>query len=56
MWVTIALPLLSLLYVREGEIPAIDPKRRPPFLPKLELAVELLRWAEPWLRPLKLPI
>jgi hypothetical protein len=55
-WGVVALPLLSRLYVREKDLPAIDPKHRPAFRTKLELAVELLRWAEPWLGPLELPI
>ena len=55
-WGTIALPLLSRLYVRKKDLPAIDPKHRPEFRTKLELAVELLRWAKPWLELLKLPI
>jgi len=37
-------------------LPAIDPKHRPPFRTKPELAVELLRWAKPWLDLLELPI
>src|SRR5438552_10910648 len=48
-WGTIALPLLARLYVRKKDLPAIDPKHRPAFRTKLELAVELLRWAKPWL-------
>ncbi len=55
-WGTIALPLLARLYVRKKDLPGIDPKHRPPFRTELELAVELLRWAKPWLAPLKLPI
>src|ERR1700733_11166032 len=55
-WGTIALPLLARLYVRKKNLPAIDPKQRPPFQTKQELAVELLRWAKPWLGLLKLPI
>ena len=55
-WGTIALPLLSRLYVRKKDLPAIDPKHRPEFRTKLELAVELLRWAKPWLDLLRLPI
>ena len=39
----IALPLLARLYVRKKDLPSIDPKHRPPFRTKLELAVELLR-------------
>jgi DDE superfamily endonuclease len=53
---TIALPLLSRLYVRKKDLPSIDPKHRPEFRTKLELAVELLRWAKPWLDLLTLPI
>lgn len=48
-WGTIALPLLSRLYVRKKDLPKIDAKHRPGFRTKLELAVELLRWAKPWL-------
>ena len=55
-WGTIALPLLSRLYVRKKDLPGIDPKHRPEFRSKLELAVELLRWAKPWLGLLKLPV
>jgi hypothetical protein len=55
-WGTIALPLLARLYIRKVDLPAIDPKHRPAFRTKLELAVELLRWAKPWLGLLKKPI
>src|SRR5829696_3048494 len=55
-WGVIALPLLARLYVRKKDLPGIDPKHRPPFRTKLELAVELLRWAKPWLELLKLPL
>jgi hypothetical protein len=55
-WGTIALPLLSRLYVRKKTLPKIDPKHRPEFRTKLELAVELLRWAKKWLGLLKKPI
>ncbi|QEH37381.1 hypothetical protein OJF2_59710 [Aquisphaera giovannonii] len=50
------MPLLARLYVRRKDLPGIDPKHRPPFRTKLELAVELLRWAAPWLGLLSLPI
>ena len=53
---SVALPLLARLYVRKKDLPAIDPKHRPEFRTKLELAVELLRWAKPWLNLFKLPI
>jgi hypothetical protein len=55
-WGVIALPLLARLYVRKKDLPSIDPKHRPAFRTKLELAVELLRWAKPWLGLLKKPI
>ena len=56
IWGTIALPLLARLYVREKDLPGIAPKHRPVFRTKLELAVELLRWAKPWLEILNKPI
>jgi hypothetical protein len=52
----IALPLLARLYVRKKDLPAIDPKHRPEFRTKLELAVELLRWAKKWLGLLGKPL
>jgi hypothetical protein len=55
-WGTVALPLLSRLYVRKKDLPGIDPKHRPEFRTKLVLAVELLRWANPWLGLLGKPI
>lgn len=55
-WGVVALPLLARLYVRKKDLPGIDPKHRPEFRTKLEMAVELLRWAEPWLGLLGLPI
>ena len=55
-WGVVALPPLSRLYVRKKDLPAIDPKHRPEFRTKLELAVELPRWAKPWLGLLKKPI
>ncbi|HZR52505.1 MAG TPA: transposase [Streptosporangiaceae bacterium] len=44
-WGIIALPLLARLYVRAKDLAGIDPWHRPPFRTKLELAVELIRWA-----------
>jgi hypothetical protein len=38
------------MYVRAKDLPGIDPKHRPEFRTKLELAVELLRRAHTWLR------
>jgi hypothetical protein len=55
-WGVVALPLLARLYVRKKDLPGIDPEHRPAFRTKQELAVELLRWAEPWLGLLGLPI
>jgi hypothetical protein len=55
-WGVVALPLLARLYVRKKNLPGLDPKHRPEFRTKLEMAVELLRWAKPWLGHLELPI
>jgi DDE superfamily endonuclease len=55
-WGVIALPLLSRLYVRKKDLPDIDPKHRPEFRTKLDLAVELLRWAKTWLGLLGKPL
>jgi hypothetical protein len=55
-WGVVALPLLARLYVRKKDLPGIDPKHRPTFRTKLEVAIELLRWAKPWLGLLNLPI
>jgi hypothetical protein len=49
LWGVIALPLLARLYVRRKNLGSIDPWHRPPFRTKLELAVELMRWAVAWL-------
>jgi hypothetical protein len=49
LWGVIALPLLARLYVRRKNLISIDPPHRPPFRTKLELAVELMRWAVTWL-------
>ena len=55
-WGAVALPLLARLYVRRKDLPGIDPKHRPAFRTKLELAVELLRWAKLWLGLLGKPL
>lgn len=55
-WGVVALPLLARLYVRKKDLPGIDPKHRPAFRTKLELGVELLRWASAWLGLLKKPL
>ena len=49
LWGAIALPLLARLYVRKKDLGAIEAKHRPAFATKLELAVELVRWAKGWL-------
>jgi len=56
LWGMIALPLLARLYVRKKDLPAIDPKHRPEFATKLELAVELVRWAKGWLDFVAAPV
>jgi DDE superfamily endonuclease len=48
-WGVVALPLLARLYVRQKDLQGIDPPHRPPFRTKLELAVDLMRWAALWL-------
>jgi hypothetical protein len=48
-WGVLALPLLARLYVRRKDLGGIDPQHRPPFRTKLELAVDLMRWAVRWL-------
>jgi hypothetical protein len=55
-WGVIALPLLARMYVRRKDLPEINPKHRPAFRTKLELAVELLQWAKPRLGLLGKPI
>jgi hypothetical protein len=48
-WGTVAQPQLARLYVRAKDLAGIDPWHRPAFRTKLELAVELLRWAKAWM-------
>ena len=55
-WGVIALPLLARLYVRAVDLPQLDPKHRPEFRTKLEMGVELLKWAKFWLRLLGKPL
>jgi DDE superfamily endonuclease len=55
-WGVIALPLLARLYVRARDLPRINPRHRPGFRTKLELAIELLGWARSWLRFLGKPL
>lgn len=44
-WGVMALPLLARLYIRRKNLGGIDPRHRPPFRTKLELAADLMRWA-----------
>lgn len=44
-WGCLALPLLARLYVRQKDISSIPQPDRPEFRTKLQMAVELLRWA-----------
>ena len=56
LWGVLALPLLARLYVRRKDLDGIPIRHRPVFRTKLELAVELLRWAKGWLGSLGLPL
>jgi hypothetical protein len=55
-WGVVALPLLARLYIRQKSLPDIAPADRPVFRTKLELAVELMRWAKTWLGMLGRPL
>ena len=55
-WGVVALPLLARLYVRQKNLPGIAAADRPAFRTKLELAVELMRWAKIWLGMLGRPL
>jgi hypothetical protein len=55
-WGTIALPLLARLYVRRKDLAGIEPRHRPAFRTKLELAAGLVRWARAWLGHLGKPL
>ena len=55
-WGVVALPLLARLYVRQKNLAGIAPADRPEFRTKLELAVELMRWAKLWLGMLGRPL
>jgi hypothetical protein len=45
---TVALPLLSEMYVREKDIANLAPDRRVPFRTKLVMAGDMLRWLVAW--------
>jgi hypothetical protein len=55
-WGVVALPLLARMYVREKSLAGIAPADQPAFRTKLELAVELMRWAKLWLGMLGKPL
>jgi hypothetical protein len=55
-WGVAALPLLARLYVRAKNLPGIPAADRPEFRTKLELGVELVRWAKTWLGMLGRPL
>lgn len=55
-WGVVALPLLARLYVRAKSLAGIAAADRPAFRTKLELGVELVRWATIWLGMLKKPV
>ena len=55
-WGVVALPLLARMYVRAKDLADIPPGHRPPFRTKLEMAVELMRWAVSWLGFLGKPV
>lgn len=56
VWGVIAWPFLARLYVRQKNLNSIDRIHRPKFRTKLELAVELFRWAVNWLGMLGKPL
>ena len=49
-WGMVALPLLARLYIRAKDLPRIEQRHRPKFRTKLELGVELVRWAVAWMK------
>jgi hypothetical protein len=55
-WDTLALPLLADLYIRQDDLPRIDPDRRPGFVTKLQQAAEQIRWTAGQLRDTGKPI
>jgi hypothetical protein len=55
-WGVVALPLLARLYIREKTLAAMAPTNRPAFRTKLELGVDLMRWAVSWLKHLGKPV
>ncbi len=56
LWHTIGLPLRALLYVKAKDLPKLHPRCRWTFRTKLEMAAELVKWAENVVRPLGKPL
>lgn len=52
LWHTIGLPLLSRLYVKAKDVPRLPPSYQWHFQTKLQLALDLLKWAVNLLKPL----
>jgi hypothetical protein len=55
-WGIVALPVLARLYIREKTLADMAPTDRSAFRTKLELGVELMRWAMSWLEHLGKPM
>ena len=55
-WHAIGLPLRALMYVKQKDMPKIASRCNWEFCTKLQLAIELLKWAEKLLIPLKKPL
>lgn len=56
LWHTIGLPLRALMYVKRKDMPKLATRCRWQFRTKLQLAGELVMWAEKLLRPLGKPL
>jgi hypothetical protein len=55
-WNTLALPLLADLYIRQKDLPKIEPTHRPAFVSKLQQAAEQIHWTAEQLRGTDKPI
>ncbi|HVX56702.1 MAG TPA: transposase [Candidatus Saccharimonadales bacterium] len=55
-WGAIALPLRSLLYVRQATLQKLRRWSRPQFATKLEQAIVLVKWAVSWMKWLEWPV
>lgn len=56
LWDTIGLPLRALLYVKAKDLPKLRWRCRWTFRTKLQMAAELVKWAEKVARPLGKPL